>query len=128
MRSEVFAESDAGRAACLAELKDRVRRSGQILRDGYPATWGPDRFAGSGPPCVRASAFVAVEEAVNREFQGDADRLGQRDRHAALVGPACAVLPAARLGADLRRALDAARAAGLKPAALMPHLRAAGVV
>ncbi|MFB6827285.1 polysaccharide deacetylase family protein [Streptomyces virginiae] len=32
------------------------------------------------------------------------------------------------LAADLRRALDAARAAGLKPAALMPHLRAAGVL
>ncbi|MFD7786444.1 polysaccharide deacetylase family protein [Streptomyces nojiriensis] len=32
------------------------------------------------------------------------------------------------LAADLRRALDAARAAGLKPAALMPHLKAAGVL
>lgn len=32
------------------------------------------------------------------------------------------------LAADLRRALDAARAAGLKPAALMPHLKAAGLV
>ncbi|MEU6865009.1 polysaccharide deacetylase family protein [Streptomyces sp. NPDC046876] len=32
------------------------------------------------------------------------------------------------LGADLQRALDAARAAGLKPAALMPHLKAAGIV
>ncbi|MEV7612914.1 polysaccharide deacetylase family protein [Streptomyces sp. NPDC089799] len=32
------------------------------------------------------------------------------------------------LGADLRRALDAAKAAGLKPAALMPHLKAAGLV
>ncbi|MEC4576430.1 polysaccharide deacetylase family protein [Streptomyces virginiae] len=32
------------------------------------------------------------------------------------------------LAADLRRALDAARAAGLKPAALMPHLKTAGVL
>ncbi|MCP3760046.1 polysaccharide deacetylase family protein [Streptomyces sp. TBY4] len=32
------------------------------------------------------------------------------------------------LGADLKRALDAAKAAGLKPAALMPHLRSAGLV
>ncbi|MET9692855.1 hypothetical protein ABZY81_31085 [Streptomyces sp. NPDC006514] len=32
------------------------------------------------------------------------------------------------LAADLPRALDAARAAGLKPAALMPHLKAAGVL
>ncbi|MFD9332804.1 polysaccharide deacetylase family protein [Streptomyces sp. NPDC060028] len=32
------------------------------------------------------------------------------------------------LAADLQRALDAARAAGLKPAALMPHLKAAGLV
>ncbi|MEW2418532.1 polysaccharide deacetylase family protein [Streptomyces sp. NPDC046866] len=32
------------------------------------------------------------------------------------------------LGADLQRALDAARAAGLKPAALVPHLKAAGIV
>ncbi|MFB7261273.1 polysaccharide deacetylase family protein [Streptomyces nojiriensis] len=32
------------------------------------------------------------------------------------------------LAADLQRALDAARAAGLKPAALMPHLKAAGVL
>ncbi|MFD9304680.1 polysaccharide deacetylase family protein [Streptomyces sp. NPDC060048] len=32
------------------------------------------------------------------------------------------------LGADLQRALNAARAAGLKPAALMPHLRSAGLV
>ncbi|MFG2298867.1 polysaccharide deacetylase family protein [Streptomyces sp. NPDC048603] len=32
------------------------------------------------------------------------------------------------LGADLRRALDAAKAAGLKPAALMPHLKAVGLV
>lgn len=32
------------------------------------------------------------------------------------------------LGADLKRALDAAKAAGLKPAALMPHLKAAGLV
>ncbi|MFD3780075.1 polysaccharide deacetylase family protein [Streptomyces sp. NPDC058612] len=32
------------------------------------------------------------------------------------------------LAADLRRALDAAKAAGLKPAALMPHLRSAGLV
>ncbi|WP_326588663.1 polysaccharide deacetylase family protein [Streptomyces sp. NBC_01294] len=32
------------------------------------------------------------------------------------------------LAADLRRALDAARAAGLKPAALMPHLRSSGVL
>lgn len=32
------------------------------------------------------------------------------------------------LGADLQRALDAAKAAGLKPAALMPHLKAAGIV
>ncbi|MBT2446102.1 polysaccharide deacetylase family protein [Streptomyces sp. ISL-43] len=32
------------------------------------------------------------------------------------------------LGADLQRALDAAKAAGLKPAALMPHLRSAGLV
>ncbi|MGW4504292.1 polysaccharide deacetylase family protein [Streptomyces sp. NPDC004436] len=32
------------------------------------------------------------------------------------------------LAADLRRALDAARAAGLKPAALMPHLKSAGVL
>ncbi|MEV6730369.1 MULTISPECIES: hypothetical protein [unclassified Streptomyces] len=30
--------------------------------------------------------------------------------------------------ADLERALDAAKAAGLKPAALMPHLNAAGIV
>ncbi|MGW0393567.1 polysaccharide deacetylase family protein [Streptomyces sp. NPDC003042] len=32
------------------------------------------------------------------------------------------------LAADLRRALDAAKAAGLRPAALMPHLRKAGLV
>ncbi|MER7763104.1 polysaccharide deacetylase family protein [Streptomyces sp. NPDC097619] len=32
------------------------------------------------------------------------------------------------LGADLKRALDAAKAAGLKPAPLMPHLKAAGLV
>ncbi|MGW6705698.1 polysaccharide deacetylase family protein [Streptomyces sp. NPDC054956] len=32
------------------------------------------------------------------------------------------------LGADLQRALDAAKAAGLKPAALMPHLKSAGLV
>lgn len=32
------------------------------------------------------------------------------------------------LGADLKRALDAAKAAGLKPAALMPHLKSAGLV
>ncbi|MFI5619588.1 polysaccharide deacetylase family protein [Streptomyces sp. NPDC051567] len=32
------------------------------------------------------------------------------------------------LAADLQRALDAAKAAGLKPAPLMPHLRAAGLV
>ncbi|RSS61111.1 polysaccharide deacetylase family protein [Streptomyces sp. WAC06614] len=32
------------------------------------------------------------------------------------------------LAADLQRALDAARAAGLKPAALLPQLRAAGIV
>ncbi|MFG2620406.1 polysaccharide deacetylase family protein [Streptomyces sp. NPDC048507] len=32
------------------------------------------------------------------------------------------------LAADLRRALDAAKAAGLKPAALMPQLKAAGLV
>ncbi len=32
------------------------------------------------------------------------------------------------LAADLRRALDAAKAAGLKPAALMPHLKAVGLV
>ncbi|MEU8464792.1 polysaccharide deacetylase family protein [Streptomyces sp. NPDC029003] len=32
------------------------------------------------------------------------------------------------LAADLQRALDAARAAGLKPAALMPQLKAAGLV
>ncbi|MCJ1679229.1 polysaccharide deacetylase family protein [Streptomyces sp. APSN-46.1] len=32
------------------------------------------------------------------------------------------------LGADLRRALEAAKAAGLKPAALMPHLKSAGLV
>ncbi|MGW1774756.1 polysaccharide deacetylase family protein [Streptomyces sp. NPDC002104] len=32
------------------------------------------------------------------------------------------------LAADLKRALDAAKAAGLKPAALMPHLRSAGLV
>ncbi|MER5872929.1 polysaccharide deacetylase family protein [Streptomyces sp. NPDC002044] len=32
------------------------------------------------------------------------------------------------LAADLRRALDAAKAAGLKPAALMPHLKAAGLL
>ncbi|MFJ4317839.1 polysaccharide deacetylase family protein [Streptomyces lavendulae] len=32
------------------------------------------------------------------------------------------------LAADLRRALDAAKAAGLKPAALMPQLKAAGVL
>ncbi|MFD7258531.1 polysaccharide deacetylase family protein [Streptomyces sp. NPDC059874] len=32
------------------------------------------------------------------------------------------------LAADLQRALDAAKAAGLKPAALMPHLKAAGLV
>ncbi|MGW6689601.1 polysaccharide deacetylase family protein [Streptomyces sp. NPDC054961] len=32
------------------------------------------------------------------------------------------------LGADPQRALDAAKAAGLKPAALMPHLRSAGPV
>ncbi|MCY0929218.1 polysaccharide deacetylase family protein [Streptomyces sp. H27-H1] len=32
------------------------------------------------------------------------------------------------LGADLRRALDAAKASGLKPAALMPHLKSAGLV
>ncbi|MFF5445834.1 polysaccharide deacetylase family protein [Streptomyces sp. NPDC012888] len=32
------------------------------------------------------------------------------------------------LGADLERALGAAKAAGLRPAALMPHLRAAGLV
>ncbi|MFJ6483818.1 hypothetical protein ACIQK6_27395 [Streptomyces sp. NPDC091682] len=32
------------------------------------------------------------------------------------------------LAADLQRALDAARAAGLKPAALVPHLKAAGVL
>jgi hypothetical protein len=31
------------------------------------------------------------------------------------------------LGADLRRALDAAGAAGLKPAALMPYLKSSGV-
>ncbi|MCX4691749.1 hypothetical protein [Streptomyces sp. NBC_01408] len=30
--------------------------------------------------------------------------------------------------ADLQRALDVARAAGLEPAALMPRLRAAGLV
>ncbi|MFF3863938.1 polysaccharide deacetylase family protein [Streptomyces sp. NPDC002209] len=30
--------------------------------------------------------------------------------------------------ADLERALGAAKAAGLEPAALMPHLRAAGIV
>nr|WSW61188.1 polysaccharide deacetylase family protein [Streptomyces sp. NBC_00998] len=32
------------------------------------------------------------------------------------------------LAADLERALGAAKAAGLKPAALMPHLKAAGIV
>ncbi|WP_327168582.1 polysaccharide deacetylase family protein [Streptomyces subrutilus] len=32
------------------------------------------------------------------------------------------------LAADLQRALDAAKAAGLKPAALMPHLKTAGLV
>ncbi|AZM89641.1 polysaccharide deacetylase family protein [Streptomyces sp. W1SF4] len=32
------------------------------------------------------------------------------------------------LAADLQRALDAAKAAGLRPAALMPHLRSAGLV
>ncbi|MET9853936.1 polysaccharide deacetylase family protein [Streptomyces sp. NPDC006450] len=32
------------------------------------------------------------------------------------------------LGTDLKRALDAAKAAGLKPAALMPHLKSAGLV
>lgn len=32
------------------------------------------------------------------------------------------------LAADLKRALDAAKAAGLKPAALMPHLKSAGLV
>ncbi|MFJ8163131.1 hypothetical protein ACIRBY_19690 [Streptomyces sp. NPDC096136] len=32
------------------------------------------------------------------------------------------------LAADLERALGAAGAAGLKPAALVPHLRAAGLV
>ncbi|MDX3536290.1 hypothetical protein PV721_18290 [Streptomyces sp. MB09-01] len=32
------------------------------------------------------------------------------------------------LAADLERALGAARAAGLKPAALMPHLKAAGLL
>lgn len=32
------------------------------------------------------------------------------------------------LGVDLQRALDAAKAAGLKPAALMPHLKSAGLV
>lgn len=32
------------------------------------------------------------------------------------------------LAADLRRALDAAKAAGLKPAALTPHLKAAGLL
>ncbi|MFD9458270.1 polysaccharide deacetylase family protein [Streptomyces sp. NPDC059985] len=32
------------------------------------------------------------------------------------------------LAADLQRALDAAKAAGLKPAALMPHLKSAGLV
>ncbi|MCB5169234.1 polysaccharide deacetylase family protein [Streptomyces bambusae] len=32
------------------------------------------------------------------------------------------------LAADLKRALDAAKAAGLKPAPLMPHLKAAGLV
>ncbi|MEV7420055.1 polysaccharide deacetylase family protein [Streptomyces sp. NPDC089919] len=32
------------------------------------------------------------------------------------------------LGADLQRALDAARAAGLKPAALLPQLKTAGIV
>ncbi|WP_327284750.1 MULTISPECIES: hypothetical protein [unclassified Streptomyces] len=32
------------------------------------------------------------------------------------------------LAADLERALGAAKAAGLKPAALVPHLKAAGLV
>lgn len=32
------------------------------------------------------------------------------------------------LAADLGRALDAAKAAGLRPAALMPQLKAAGVL
>ena len=44
MRRETYGEVDPACVSKLADLKDRIRRSGCPVMDGYPARWDPDVY------------------------------------------------------------------------------------